>query len=709
MKNILLSLIICLQFAGLKAQWEWINPNIPLVGIDAACYLEGGTYLVAAEGSILISHNYGLKWHTIALEGNPALRHIYFADPSTGYAVGDEGVILKTLNGGTEWQTLSTSHNFDLSWVYFANSDLGYAAGTLGRLLKTTNGGLTWQLIQMPVNADLYSVHFLDTDTGVTGGHNGWICKTSDGGETWTCTEENFWHIHQVFILDASTMIAASDGGIFRTTNGGSSWNQVLNTGVYNVYGFHKINSGRIFAAGGAKAIYSSDNDGQTWTTHAAPQDYYLGEWKKGIAFSDSNKGIITDYGDIHVIDLEQGSWSNQSQTLTNNSLYSTAFLNDTTLMAAGYGIILRSQTNGRSWQNIDFDFPGLWAYDMTFTSEQTGFICGGISSTENYGVILQTTDGGFTWQMVLNPPLSLRTIHFVSPEVGFAAGMSGYAFKTEDGGTTWTAMETGVTNGLFGIHFTDLNTGYICGTGGVILKTQNGGQTWSTLNSGVNRWLTDIYFISPTTGFISGASKTILRTQDGGTTWTQIPNLGGPYNRDLFSISFLTPEVGYICGQMGYIYKTIDGGQSWQYDPIHFSEYIYRCASGNPHTLVAVGTFGAILRNYSGPPENPLEEDDDDDDDDDDDNDDNTLAENLSTINNIRIWPNPAGDVLNIELNDTRNSILFIYNSTGQLIMEWDLQTGGCSIPLRELPRGIYLIRVADTNAWQVLKFLKL
>ena len=89
--------------------------------------------------------------------------------------------------------------------------------------------------------------------------------------------------------------------------------------------------------------------------------------------------------------------------------------------------------------------------------------------------------------------------MHFVDPSVGWAVGDGGTIVKTTNGGTTWTAQDSGTTDGLCSVDFVNASTGWAVGDGGVILKTANGGTTWSVLPSGTTQALQSVHFISTT------------------------------------------------------------------------------------------------------------------------------------------------------------------------------------------------------------------
>lgn len=86
----------------------------------------------------------------------------------------------------------------------------------------------------------------------------------------------------------------------------------------------------------------------------------------------------------------------------------------------------------------------------------------------------------------------------------------------------------------------------------------------------------------------------------------------------------------------------------------------------------------------------------------------------NLSTKNvietstrNIRIYPNPAQDFINILATDKMESVR-VLNYAGQLVYELEKVENNVQIPLDKLSNGVYVIRVATNNNTFVRKFVK-
>jgi hypothetical protein len=79
----------------------------------------------------------------------------------------------------------------------------------------------------------------------------------------------------------------------------------------------------------------------------------------------------------------------------------------------------------------------------------------------------------------------------------------------------------------------------------------------------------------------------------------------------------------------------------------------------------------------------------------------------------NIRIYPNPAGDVINISINNTDIQIerIFITNAAGQLLLE-HLVTGGSAIQsmdISDYPAGVYFVKAISKDHVSIFRFHKI
>ena len=151
---------------------------------------------------------------------------------------------------------------------------------------------------------------------------------------------------------------------------------------------------------------------------------------------------------------------------------------------AVGQRQILTTADGGRHWTVQDSGSLNLTSVD--FISAQTGWAVGASS-------LLATTDGGAHWASLPDP--CLRSVHFVSADVGFAVAdgtapalgemappSRGKALVTTDGGRTWQPLRTPAA--AQSLCFDNARLGWL-GAAGKLYRTADGGQSWTLATAG--------------------------------------------------------------------------------------------------------------------------------------------------------------------------------------------------------------------------------
>lgn len=106
----------------------------------------------------------------------------------------------------------------------------------------------------------------------------------------------------------------------------------------------------------------------------------------------------------------------------------------------------------------------------------------------------------------------------------GLAVGEGGTVLATVDGGETWSAQDSTVTNTLYSVYCEEgCKRAWAVGSGGTILSTSDTGKHWSAqILNGRPITLRSVHFCKGgMLGWIVGFEGTILATSDGGNTWT--------------------------------------------------------------------------------------------------------------------------------------------------------------------------------------------
>ncbi len=307
------------------------------------------------------------------------------------------------------------------------------------------NFGLDWDSVEIPTIRDFFDIFFLTADSGWTCGRTGDIWRTTDGGDSWE--RKNLGgpkHAARIRFVDSEFGWAAGGDIVqLKTTDGGENWEQV----------FLPIPP---FPSGDTAEF-------------------------QGVYFVNRNIGFLV-----------AGHWPT----------------GDTFL--GGQGVIAKTTDGGNSWvilrRDTTYDF-----YDVFFGDENNGWVVGG--DDRNFrAVVLHTSDGGNSWreQRVPEETRFLRAIKFVSATKGWACGRNGTIIYTSDGGNTWMLQSSPAESTLFDIDFADSLRGIAVGNG-MVIRTTDGGENWEVSIVGVQE---DLSSAEPPKSLPTFYSKTFALPQ---------------------------------------------------------------------------------------------------------------------------------------------------------------------------------------------------
>jgi photosystem II stability/assembly factor-like uncharacterized protein len=295
--------------------------------------------------------------------------------------------------------------------------------------------------------------------------------------------------------------VGGTEGGIFRTVDGGDTWEDVSPPGTTklefrDVEAFGR-NRAVVLAAGTLEdsRIYRTDDGGQTWTqtfinTDPDPHLFY-----DCMAFSDPRHGLaLSDPsadGKFRIMATHDGgrSWQVRSNAgmpaaLAGEFAFAASGTCITTTgkhdfwFATGGGAqarVFHSRDFGRTWTVADtpvLSAPTGGIFSLAFRDARHGFAIGGdfLATGEAVDALAVTTDGGSTWRLIpaedapafyrsgsafVQRPVGhhsdrwLRKHHghgqhnegSVATRTALAVGPQGSDISF-DGGNTWTALD---------------------------------------------------------------------------------------------------------------------------------------------------------------------------------------------------------------------------------------------------------------------------
>lgn len=677
----------------------WVGTGEPNAGGGSLAYDGDGVYK---------SNDGGLSWENKGLSEVGSIgkvkidpnndNRVYVAAMGPLFRKDVNRGVYRTTNGGDDWeQVLFVSDStgvIDMA-IHPNNGDIVYATswerirrpnarqygGETSRIYKTINGGSTWTILtnglpSAPSQKGRISIDISKSNPNVLyamysdaiGNVQG-VYKTINGGDSWVSVNSNqlidvgfHWWFEGIFVdpTDENTIYYLGLN-VQKSTNGGTSWfNSFPNVHVdQHALAFNPSVPGEVLL-GNDGGFYKSSNDGAS-----SIKDLTL---------------PITQFYRFHV-DFQNpekiygGAQDNSTMRTT------TGGLNDWVIITGGDGfqpLVDPSNTN------------------VIYALSQYGNLVKSVNNGNSFSGATSGISGADrkNWDTpIAFDPANPQILYYGANRL----------YKSVNSAASWSAISPDLSNGP---HPGNLVYGTIISISVSPLDSQkivvgtDDGNVWLTLDGGTNwalvsdelpeRWVTKVLtdreevntFYVTFSGYRYGEnSGHVFKTSDNGTTWENISgNLPDvPVNsiaKDVYGNLFLATDIGVLA--------SADEGLNWNIlgdnlpsvvvTDIHIhepTETLYAATYGRSSYKMDIS--GNILNAFST--EHEL---------------------------NVKIFPNPTSDILNIRLKKNFQYIkVYLYNTTGQLIKTESFQnTQDFSLILGDLTKATYFLKiVADNN----------
>jgi photosystem II stability/assembly factor-like uncharacterized protein len=553
------------QAAENQSDWKLLNP-LPsaLPGLDI-CFLNRQVGYIMNNNEILVTTDSGTTW-AVLMRISSGIRMAF--KNNYGYIIAHSGVIYKSTYMGLGWNKLTTGISDNFTGLSVISKDTVFVTGDK-KLYSTFDGGLNWNTSNI-TSFSITSSFFTSSNVGHVGCSNGNVYKTIDGGKTWTLkssTSSSSRNINRMYFADDNTGFISRGygGGILKTTDAGEIWKSIVGTSD-DINSFFFLDSQNGFIAGGHGVIFKTTNGGATWEWIGFQNARYDGTDINALYFIDTMTGFATGLGGRILKTIDGGKTWNQYAPIY-SAIRQLNFTSNATVYGLAGNSFLKSTDGCTTWENIGPPVLNANTRQFDFVNEDIGYcIAGGdIGTSASVAKVFKTTDGGKTWiatyggNEIMND--NLYSIDFVDDKIGFVSGgfNDRHTFKTTNGGANWTK----VNDFSFGqMQFLNSSVGYARNVGNLynrIYKTIDGGQNW-TITFEIDEDINSFHFLDVNNGYFVGDNSLMYKTTDGGTTWKK---LTAPY-KSYINVKFYSPNVGFITESYGQIFQTNNGGLSW-------------------------------------------------------------------------------------------------------------------------------------------------
>ncbi len=381
---------------------------------------------------------------------------------------------------------------------------------------------------------------------------------------------------------------------------------------------------------------------------------------------------------------------------------------------------------------------------DVYCVSDQVVYVVG------DNGTILKTIDGGDNWvSKNSGTEVNLSFVQFVNQDIGFALGANGTLLKTINGGESWVSSTSSDSNVNLPRGLSCINQNVLFASFGLLKKSTDGGLTFQNLTFPNDLTVEKFQFIDEMCGFIYSSGQ-LYKTINGGTNWSLILD-----NTEVSSFFFLNQNIGFVYKNFGEgQYKTTDGGVTfiempstnisesidlfslneniiWEvnksmllcfcppsffitkknfletpenyeqnYEPdyletlnlkaIHFASETKGFSVGGYTNTTPFGpaySKGLIFKNSTGIMLN---------------------SDKNDLVKNVKIYPNPVSEVLNVSLSENKDFTIEISNLIGESLYKNGYNNSKfAKINIESFSEGIYLVTIKSEGKSKTNKII--
>lgn len=457
----------------------------------------------ANYGEVFKSTDAGQTWNYTITGNSADLTKVKFVDANTGFTCGGNSTFRYTTNGGVSWTVptgVPSGTFYDINYCNNSNGLNVFLSGNNYYIYRTTNLGVSWDTIKMyqtnlPSANEIYSSDISSNgDTILSVGYFGNINRTV-GLSNRTNISKNIkggiiydvWaqgsgsgNVITVGTYTSSSIFARDQ--ITRSTDGGLSWSVSTYSGVsrptFNC--IQMINDNTGWVVGTYSSVYKTTNGGATWDSVGVngmsnnvvlSKVFFVNEntgWLFASSFpsTDSNTNFKTTDGGT--------TWTKSMIQNSKHNIMSASFVDANTgwVVDNKTGRPYKTTDGGSTWsQQSVIDNATMYTYDIQMLNANTGYFCGGVRR------VYKTTNGGTLWDTCSTPNLNtngtLYGLHFINANTGVTVGNNGITFITTNAGANWT-LENTASGMLHNVYMTPNGKMFAVADMGQILKNES-------------------------------------------------------------------------------------------------------------------------------------------------------------------------------------------------------------------------------------------
>jgi photosystem II stability/assembly factor-like uncharacterized protein len=467
-----------------------------------------------------------------------------------------ENDVYKSIDLGLTWTQLSSGMNPGGGRISLAVTQsnpqviYSFCNNTAGdNFFRSSDGGATFQQMTSPDNTGSFYGYYdmvlaaspTDENTVYAGGME--VIKSIDGGNSWTAVSDwagwpNSTYVHadnhdiEFLPGSGSTVFSCNDGGIFKTTDGATSWSDLSNSlAITQFYRLGCSATNPDLVCLGAQDNGTDKYDGTSWSQVLGGDGM-----ETIIDYTDPNI-VYASYEDGDIQKSTDGGNSFTDISPASNGAWTTPFVIHPTnpqILFAGYTDIYKTTNAGTSWNTISTNLTGGETIrSLAIAPSNPDYIY-----TGTFGNLYMTSNGGTNWINISSGlPVTTAAITGIAisdndPQSiwvtfsGYSGGEKVY-FST-NGGSSWTNVSGTLPNIPVDciVYENNSSNALYIGTDFGVFYIDNSMNDWVSFNTGLPNVIVDELEIQ------YGASKIRAATYGRG-LWESDLNSTVLYNND--------------------------------------------------------------------------------------------------------------------------------------------------------------------------------
>ena len=702
MKKALVFLGILFSINSLFAQWTSTNGPSSPAKILSLFKTDSIIYSTSYRGGLNSRSDNDQKWNlkspsyftTYTLSGDSLWVDLH---KFWGGMDRDEGIYLYNLSNPSAAPQLVRSFRaqsllYGDTCIYGGTNEYGFFKMNFdGTNLQNFNNGLPGYIVYDPYGNPLGTIHNVltvnKTDSFFFAGTTNGIYRSDLSLNNWVAVpgNSNFnFPCHVIKIIN-DTIYTFIGSAIFYSADNGNNWSQLFSSQSY-ITDFIKEDSS-LYAGTENNGVFYSSDYGLTWSAiNTGLPDLQIEVLLKKDSFiycGTLSKGLFR---------YENGMWQDFNNGINTACMMSECSTNNY-LLANTREKVYRMLPN-QSWLDITPNVSNTF-FSSLKSSNDTVFLSvqdEGTSYPYDRAFILYSSDFGSNWNSLINP------VPFTGddPYRIYYDGNTLYAsedekiYSTNNLGLSWSNMNlpsTVCNNVEDFVVFHSIPFALACGPSQVMAYINN---SWVLKNVGLSGATPRKLMFCDSAIFVHSGNTNNYVSFDNGNNWSYAGS-GLVSGININDFAFKANKL-FIATNKG-VFGTENYGQNWyslnggliNLDITSlkiFRDTLFAGTNGSSVWKLDINSFNLSTLDVE------------------------------NTISKINIYPNPTSNYINIESQafTNKNIVVVVLNAIGQEVFRAELKSfsGFERIDFKEMPSGVYILRIETDKEYAISKFIK-